>query len=319
MTNRRSPSGRRRAAHTLGLLMCCAAEMISTPDARAQTPASDALRKRLEALVVSASDSARARSVADSTLADTDPEAPQYSEALYWRGLLAVAPDVARASYLKLFVEHPLSPRAGDALYRLALQDLSSGDRAGAISRLNRQVRDFGGSSTSADAAARLGALLLEQGDVRAGCAALDSALAHMPVERVEQRNQLSYAHRPCDNLPAAGDSVAKPDTGTRAGAPPAPDPKAGGTSKSAGKPATPPKAAPQRRWSVQVAAYQSKEEANRLAAKLKASGHDVRVTSETPYRVRIGRFATRSDAVALVAKLKAGGTASIIVEAERP
>jgi cell division protein FtsN len=59
--------------------------------------------------------------------------------------------------------------------------------------------------------------------------------------------------------------------------------------------------------------------DAERLSAKMKTRGYDVRVTSERPYRVRIGRFATRAEAMALVTKLAALQITAIVTEAEKP
>lgn len=73
------------------------------------------------------------------------------------------------------------------------------------------------------------------------------------------------------------------------------------------------------RLWSAQVGAFASKDDADRIAARLLTRGYDVRVTEEQPFRVRIGKFSKRADAAAMVAKLKAERTAAILVEAERP
>ena len=55
------------------------------------------------------------------------------------------------------------------------------------------------------------------------------------------------------------------------------------------------------------------------MAVRLKARGYDVRVTRETPFRVRIGQFPRRADAAALARKLQQSKIAAIVVEAERP
>ena len=55
------------------------------------------------------------------------------------------------------------------------------------------------------------------------------------------------------------------------------------------------------------------------MAARLKARGYDVRVTGETPFRVRIGEFPKRADAAAFARKLQQSKIAAIVVESERP
>jgi cell division protein FtsN len=59
----------------------------------------------------------------------------------------------------------------------------------------------------------------------------------------------------------------------------------------------------------VQIAAYDSKEAAARVAKLLVDQGLQARVDGETqPFRVRIGRYATRAEAVRAQQTLKAQG-----------
>jgi cell division protein FtsN len=61
------------------------------------------------------------------------------------------------------------------------------------------------------------------------------------------------------------------------------------------------------RPYMVQVAAFNSRAQANKLAAGLKEKGYSVHVDgAKAPYRVRIGHFATRAAAEAMLAKLRA-------------
>lgn len=106
---------------------------------------------------------------------------------------------------------------------------------------------------------------------------------------------QFDYFLNQCARLPAT------PDTATRGA------PAAGAT------------AAPG--FSVQVAAYSARRQADALAARLKARGFDVRVAhlpgGQVPYRVRIGRYATRADATAALRRVRNAGLNGIVVEAE--
>jgi cell division protein FtsN len=66
------------------------------------------------------------------------------------------------------------------------------------------------------------------------------------------------------------------------------------------------------------VAAYNARQDATSLAARLKQRGYDVRVVGDrAPYRVRIGRYATRADANAALARIRASRLTGIVVEAE--
>lgn len=276
-------------------------------------------------------DTASTRRVADSVLAGT-PSPMAQAEALYWRGVLTAPRGAGRADLLRIIIDHPSLKRAGDALYALAIDDLAAGDRSGARTRLSRVLRDHAGSASGVEAAVRLGQLLLDDGDLAGGCGAYDSALVYLPAESVERRNQVNYARRPCERLaeqPAreksalAGDTARSPVTGSArdSAAPPAampPTPARSSPTPSPRNTRRPNAAVPVVRWSAQVAAYTTRADADRVAERLKTRGFDVRVTSERPFRVRIGRYAVRSEAVALVGRLKAEGTNAILVEAER-
>lgn len=260
-------------------------------------------------------DSAGARRLADSLARSAAAGTEDAADGLYWRGALTRSRDSARSDLSRVVVDHPGSPVAGDALYRLALMDLAENDRASARRRLLRVDRDYGTSASAGNAAAELGSMLMTDGASREGCVALDSALARIPAEQVEKRNRLTYLRRPCalieaeaprDTAPSGAGRGAADTAATAAMTPPA----------RGGRPAP---ATRGRQWSVQVGAFATRADAEEVAKRLTARGYEARVTPERPFRVRIGRFSGRPAAAALVAKLKAEKTTAIIVEAERP
>jgi hypothetical protein len=70
--------------------------------------------------------------------------------------------------------------------------------------------------------------------------------------------------------------------------------------------------------WSVQVAAYNAKSQADAMVAKLKKSGYEARVDgSVAPFRVRIGKYATQSQASAVQRSLKAKQLTGFVVQAD--
>jgi cell division septation protein DedD len=285
----------------IGVLPCVlAAQGTRTPFERVRTLAAQG-------------DSARARALADSIAGSTTATVSEQAEAAYWRGALASSPRERRLQFAKVAVEFSSTPAAGDALFRLAQMDLAAGDRAGARTQLNRAFRDYGSSSTAGDAAFELAQLLLADGDAREGCAALDSAVQWTAAEQVEKRNRMNYARRPCASLPAEAPKDSQPVTARGASGAGEPSGTRGGpgTSTSGRGVAT-------RAWSAQVGAFATKADADRVAARLTERGYEARVTSERPFRVRIGRFSKRADAAAMVTKLKGEKTAAILVEAER-
>ena len=72
--------------------------------------------------------------------------------------------------------------------------------------------------------------------------------------------------------------------------------------------------------YSVQVAAYNHKADADKLVATLKGRGYAARVDGTvTPFRVRIGRYATENDAEDALKKLKAKRIDGFVVKAPQP
>ncbi len=70
--------------------------------------------------------------------------------------------------------------------------------------------------------------------------------------------------------------------------------------------------------YSVQVAAYNVKSQADAMVAKLKKNGYEARVDgSAKPFRVRIGRYATQAQASAVQRSLKAKQIDGYVVRAD--
>lgn len=276
-----------------------------------QQPASAGQRIQAQA---ARGDSASARRLADSLVANAPAGTADAADGLYWRGALARSRDSARIDLSRVVVEYSQTSAAGDALYRLALMDLTAGDKVSAQRRLVRAGRDYGSSATAGDAALELATLLMANGAMREGCATLDTALERIPAEQAEKRNRVTYMRRPCAQVET--EAVADTSRPIPAGTPSTPEAPSRGSAPRGGR-GTP--TASVTRWSAQVGAFAIRADAERTAQRLIARGYEARVTGERPYRVRIGRFARRADATALVAKLKAERIAAFLVEAERP
>jgi cell division septation protein DedD len=262
------------------------------------------------------------RKVVDSVLAANANDASMYPEALFWRGVLAGTAAEAERSYRRLLIEAPLSDRAEEALLQLAQLEASRGNRRAASDHLYRYMLSYG-NSEERPARGRVSLwlvrLLFEQPDqMSRGCEAVKLSRDAIPVENIELRNQLEvYAPR------CAYAQAQSADTATPAPAPPPP------ASASQAPPRTRPAtqaAAPRQAaagatlYSVQVAAYDSREAATRMADVLVSRGLDARVDGrQQPFRVRIGRFATRAEAVRLQQTLKSQGQGGFVTAVPRP
>lgn len=85
----------------------------------------------------------------------------------------------------------------------------------------------------------------------------------------------------------------------------------ASSTASPPSKSATPAKqsASPYQHWSVQVASYETVEQAQTLQQSLCQRGFDARVVGASrPYSVRVGRFATSHDALVVARRLRSPG-----------
>jgi rare lipoprotein A len=70
--------------------------------------------------------------------------------------------------------------------------------------------------------------------------------------------------------------------------------------------------------YTVQVTAYDARQPADRLRARLAAKGWEARVVpAGTMWRVRVGRYATHAEAVAAAKRLEAEGSPTWVTEAE--
>jgi cell division septation protein DedD len=281
--------------------------------------AMDSAFARARALVISGQ-TAAGRKIVDSIFAVTPVGTAAYGDALYGRAMVAPTAESAAQDYRRIVVEYPLSKHAGDALLQLAQIERSDGDRSSAISHLERFLRDNPASPKRARTGLWLAQLLFEQNDDDQACGILNQARAAIPSGDVELQNQMNFYRPRCDaaaararadsvaradslraDSVARADSVRKAEQRARARARTAPTAQRKGTGKtlesSGGG------------YSIQVGAFATAAEAERLVARLHARGLDARVDgARKPFRVRVGRYKTRSEANDQLAKLKKAG-----------
>ena len=288
---------RPRSSKILIVLWVATAGAAAAAMAQAPSPATEAVFVRAQRMVTTGQDSA-GRAVVDSVLRATSQGTPRYAEALFWRATFSKTAAAAERDYRRIAVEYPLSPRAQEALFRLAQLETTRGDRASARVHLARVQREHPSGPMSARASVMLALLSFGDGDNVAGCTAMSAARENLTATDVELRNQLDYYAPRCANLAAgaAGDTAAAAARNT-------------GTSTQA-----------RQQYSVQAAAYDTRTEAEALAKRLSIRGYNVRVVGTSkPFRVRVGRYPTRDRAAEVVREMAQVNVKGIIVEAERP
>lgn len=327
----------RTAAALAALVVFC----VAMPAARAQrtdTSAKptadprDTVYLRARKLVLEGNGAA-GRAIVDSALTATTGTS-DYATALFWRASLAATAADAERDYRRVIVEYPFSTHSGDALLALAQLEMARGDRDPAIDHLQRFLLQRPNDPERVRAGIWLGRLLLEQNQVAKGCAVLLRTRATLGDTAVETRNQVDYYATRCAGVdtiapvtrvaaaparPARADTVRPPRRDTlrrdsaRSDSAKAPAPRHRDSVPSGGahREATAPNAeTAAKRYTVQLAAYDTRESADQLVSRLSARGIVARVVgkSTAPYRVRVGHYANDAEATAALRELKRKG-----------
>jgi cell division septation protein DedD len=278
------------------------------------SPAMDRAIARARA-AVDAGDGADARAVLDSLVAASPSGSNDLAEALFWRATLAERLSDAERDWKRLVIDVPLAPRASDALLRLGELEMLRGHPAEARTYFARVVREFPAPSIRARSHLWIAKSYAAQRDMPRACVSLADATA-IGVPDGELRLQADEMGRQCATVDRKLVAKAMTDTvapAKAAAANPVATKAAGAKPAAAAKVADVPKGA---RFSVQVAAFDTRDEGDELVARLTARGIEARVDgSEKPFRVRVGYFSTRAIANAELAKLKKNGQTGFIAE----
>ncbi|MEO8192315.1 MAG: SPOR domain-containing protein [Gemmatimonadales bacterium] len=307
--------------------------------------------------MVNDGNAAAGRALIDSMISVAAPGSNDYAEAIYWRAVLAATAADAEMDYRRIVVDYPSSPRVEDALIRLAQMEMARANYDGALRHLNRLAVEHPQSPARGRAGYWTARVLFDKNDIQGGCAAIVDALARTSETDTELRNQINYLNQRCAGVVLAGPTptpspvtpaptvipLSPPvrDTGvavTVAAVPPAARPPVDSVKAAPVKPAPvaktppsivkdaepaatvvpPPGPSTGNLWSVQVAAYNVKSQADAMVAKLKKSGYQARVDgTSAPFRVRIGKYGTQAQASAVQRSLKAKQITGFVVQAD--
>lgn len=300
-----------------------------------RTAAGDATFRRAVTLV-NDGEGATGRALLDSMVNAARPGSLELAEALYWRATVAPNAAAAEQDYRRVILDHPLSPRIPDALLRLAQLELARADRENALRRLQRLDIEFPGYPGRARTSYWMARAYLDQNDIARGCVAVAEARGRAAANDVELRNQIDFLALRCPTAPSPAIAGAAPAPGApTATAPPppvaGPVPVAGGTqptaaperAASADPPPAPPTPPAAREtgssfWSVQVAAFGSRAQANALADRLRTRGYQARVDGNAaPFRVRIGEYPARAAALSALQEIKGRGMDGFVVQVD--
>lgn len=257
------------------------------------------------------------RALVDSLLKREQDGSATYGNALYWRGALAETAADAERDYRRVIVEYPLSAYVDDALLAIAELEQARGDRAGALQHLQRFVKEHPVSQARGTAALAAARLAFEQRDTRTACAMMAEARASVSSADVELRNQIDYLGSRCATADAGKSApVSRPPMG---------NPPATPARDSSSPTPVAPKGAPAKTtapvrgvYTIQLAAYSARVEAERLVTKLGVRGVKARVSGTMkPFRVRLDFYFTRQAALDEVAALSQRGIIGFVTTEE--
>ena len=184
--------------------------------------AADSALARVHQLVAEGK-TALARAIVDSLLLATPSQSMAYASALYARASLATNADSAERDYRRITVEYSASPRASDALLRLAQLEIARGNRDQAAAHLARLTREQAPGQTGvayARTELQVGLAYFDLEDVARACTALTSARSALPPTDVELRNRIDYNAQRCPR-PAPAPAAATTHASSKSASPP--------------------------------------------------------------------------------------------------
>jgi hypothetical protein len=269
---------------------------------------------------VDAGNGASARQLLDSLVRATGDRPELLAEALYWRAVLGETAREAERDWKRLMIEAPLSPRVPEALLRLAELELLRGAPATARQHLDRLWRDHPAAAERPRSLLWLARAWFDERQVARACGALDALRGDPTVPVGELRLQADDLARRCQGVTAVAFEPRLIGAPSSAGTAPATASGAVAPAAKAASPSTPPAAAAPASaagpFSVQLAAFGRRADADAMVASLGRRGIAARVDGRVaPYRVRVGRYATRAEAAEALARFEAMGMKGFVAE----
>lgn len=264
--------------------------------------------------LVEAGAGADARTLLDSLVRTQAPGSNELAEALFWRATLAERATDSERDWKRLTIEAPLSPRTADALVRLGEFEMLRGRPATARPYFARVAQDFPNTTARAKAGLWVVRGYFDERNSASAC----TALAELPPASVpegELRLQYDELGKRCAVAQGTANRGSLNSGSLNSGK--IESEKTSGEKVSGGKAATENSAKEDgARFSVQLAAYDTRAEAEGSVKRLKGRGIEARIDGDAkPFRVRVGRYATRAEATAALAKLKKQGQSGFIAE----
>jgi cell division protein FtsN len=209
-------------------------------------------------------------------------------------------------------IDVPLSSRVPTALLKLGELEMTRGHPAEARVYLQRLLRDYGRAAERPKATLWVVRSYFDERDVTRACTTL-AATSTADMPEGELRLQARDLQQRCANEAASSAANTANDanrTGRAAGS------GAKGRGGEAGENANASSSASEKRFAVQVAATETRAQAEVVVKRLAKRGVKARIDgARKPFRVRVGSYTTRAEADAAVARLKKTGQKGFVAE----
>lgn len=315
-----------RQAALISTVLCAALAFVPHSQLDAQNPMRPAVASAIERArtLLDNGNGSAARNTMDSLVAALQPGTPEFAEVLHWRGAMAENLADAERDWRRLIVESPLNVRAGDALLRLAELEALRGKQESARQYADRLLLEHAESAGKPRAQLLVARSWFAENNSSNGCATLAAMPAAELIGEVKlQLDELNTRCTPSGGANAgttAGNSAGNSATRNAASGNSATgNTTAGNTARNTNIGTTAANtAAAGARFSVQLAAYARKADADDMVKRLAALNIDARVDgTENPFRVRTGYFRTRAEANTVLQSYIKRGLNGFIAELE--
>lgn len=294
---------------------------------------------RVEAarVLVEQGEGEEARALLDSLARVVPARSPDLAEVLYWRGALAERLAEAERDWRRAIRDVPTAPRTPDLLIRIGELEMVRQQPTQAQPHFERVLREYPDHAQRPRVLVWLAMTQVEQQDLPGACrtvASMDSLGLVTQASEIEGVAAIDSVRRRCPavdagpaTVPGASSTSVMSPTAAHAGSMAATvtDATSPPAALPAALPAAPPSASSDSvissagRFSVQVGAYETLQEANDQIAVMKRYGFEARIDGDVPlFRVRVGRFATRREAVALFNRIRTTGITAFVTELSR-
>lgn len=152
-------------------------------------------------VMVDAGEGTKARELLDSVVKAVPRESNDAAEALYWRALLSEESAPAELDWKRIVVESPFSPRASEALLRLAELNQTRNNQQGVRQNVQQLLFDHPDAPERSRALLVLARSYFDTRDAPRACGVLTAVRKEAPLGAVEVRLQADEMQQQCRNV----------------------------------------------------------------------------------------------------------------------